>query len=118
MLLAGIFPAKQTHQKLVECSETSSSIILTHEKTPSKPASQRVPEKKIAKSYGDVTLVRERVGRYNWPSCATYSDLLLDLPHCQTANRCSRFGNPIFAITIARKLLTYDFKTVSDFSLF
>jgi hypothetical protein len=47
MLLAGIFPAKQTHQKLVECSETSSSIILTHEKTPSKPASQRVPEKKL-----------------------------------------------------------------------
>ncbi len=30
MLLADIFPAKQTQQKLVECSETSSSIIRTH----------------------------------------------------------------------------------------
>jgi hypothetical protein len=30
MLLAGIFPAKRTQQKLVECSETSSSIIRTH----------------------------------------------------------------------------------------
>jgi hypothetical protein len=30
MLLAGIFPAKQTHQKLVECAEISSSIMQTH----------------------------------------------------------------------------------------
>jgi hypothetical protein len=30
-LFAGIFPAKQTQQKLVECSEISSSIIQTHE---------------------------------------------------------------------------------------
>ncbi len=33
MLLAGIFPAKQTQQKLVECSEIPSSITQTH-KTP------------------------------------------------------------------------------------
>jgi hypothetical protein len=30
MLLAGIFPAKQTQQKLVECSEISSFINETH----------------------------------------------------------------------------------------
>jgi hypothetical protein len=29
MLLAGIFPAKRTQQKLVECSEISSFIIQT-----------------------------------------------------------------------------------------
>jgi hypothetical protein len=33
MLLAGIFPAKQTQQKLVERSEISSSIIQTHKNT-------------------------------------------------------------------------------------
>jgi hypothetical protein len=30
MLLAGIFPAKQTQQKVMECSEISSPIIQTH----------------------------------------------------------------------------------------
>jgi hypothetical protein len=33
MLLAGIFPAKQTQRKLVECSETSPFLIQTHKKT-------------------------------------------------------------------------------------
>ncbi len=58
MLLAGIFPAKRTQQKLVDCSEISSSIIQTH-KIPSKPItiSPLCSSKKKAKSYGDVTLV-------------------------------------------------------------
>jgi hypothetical protein len=59
MLLAGIFPAKQTQQKLVECSESSSSITQT-QKNPLEthnhfPAGFQ--QKNIAKSYGDVTLV-------------------------------------------------------------
>jgi hypothetical protein len=59
MLLARIFPEKQTQQKLVECSETSSSIIRTHKKKPLRthnyfPAGF---QQKKAESYGDVTLV-------------------------------------------------------------
>jgi hypothetical protein len=59
MFLAGIFPAKQTQQKVIECSEFSSSIIRTH-KTPLQthnyfPAGFQ--RKKIAKFYGDVSLV-------------------------------------------------------------
>jgi hypothetical protein len=34
MLLAGIFPAKRTQQKVMECSEISSPIIRTHKKNP------------------------------------------------------------------------------------
>jgi hypothetical protein len=59
MLLTGIFPAKQTQQELVECSEISSSIIQTHT-TPATPKNYIFllgSSKKIAKSYGDVTLV-------------------------------------------------------------
>jgi hypothetical protein len=58
MLLAGIFPAKQTQETLVECSEISSSIIQTH-KTPLQNHTY-IPagfQQKKAKSYGDVTLV-------------------------------------------------------------
>jgi hypothetical protein len=59
MLLAGIFAAKQTQQKVMECSEISSPRIQTH-KNPLQthnffPAGF---PKKIAKFYGDVTLVR------------------------------------------------------------
>ncbi len=59
MMLGGIFPAKQTKQKLVEGSETSSSIIQTL-KPPSKPITISLlgsSKRTIAKSYGDVTLV-------------------------------------------------------------
>jgi hypothetical protein len=59
MLLAGIFPAKQTPQKLVECSEISSSMIETHKK-PSEPITISLlgSSKKIANSYGDETVVK------------------------------------------------------------
>ncbi len=59
---AGIFPAKQTQPKLVECSEVSSSIIQTHNPRPSLPlqtynyfSAAGFQQKKIAKSYGNVT---------------------------------------------------------------
>jgi hypothetical protein len=58
MLLAGIFPAKRTRQKLVECPEfhlPKSEPI----ETPSETITISLLEssKKIAKYYGDVTLV-------------------------------------------------------------
>ncbi len=58
MLLAGIFPSKQTQQKLVECSEISSSIIQTH-KTPLQTHNNFPAgfQQKITKSYANVTLV-------------------------------------------------------------
>jgi hypothetical protein len=60
LLAAGIFPAKQTQQKLVECSEISSSVIQTH-KTPLPKTHNYLParfqQKKKAEFYGDVTLV-------------------------------------------------------------
>ncbi len=60
MLLAGIFPAKQTQQKLVECSEVSPFIFWTHKN--SLQTHNYVPagfqQIKIAKSYRDVTLVK------------------------------------------------------------
>jgi hypothetical protein len=59
MLLASIFPAKQTQQKVMECSEISSPIVRTH-KNPLR-AHNFFPagfHKKIAKFYGDVTLVK------------------------------------------------------------
>jgi hypothetical protein len=59
MLLAGILPAKQTQQKLVECSEISSSMIQTHNnhlRTHNDfPAGF---QQKLAEYYGDVTLVK------------------------------------------------------------
>jgi hypothetical protein len=58
MLLAGIFPAKRTQQKLVECSETPSSIIRTH-KNPLPTHyhfAAGFQQKEFAKYYGDVTL--------------------------------------------------------------
>ncbi len=59
MLLAGIFPAKYTQQKLVESSETSSSMIHQTHENPFQthkyfPAGF---QQENAKSYGDVTLV-------------------------------------------------------------
>jgi hypothetical protein len=58
MLLAGIFPAKQTQDKVMECSKISSSMIRIH-KTPLQthnyfPAGF---QQNIARFYGDVTLV-------------------------------------------------------------
>jgi hypothetical protein len=57
MLLAGIFTAKRTQQKLVECLETS-SIIQTHKK-PLRTHNYFLlgSSKKIAETYRDVTLV-------------------------------------------------------------
>ncbi len=61
MLLAGIFTAKQTQQKVMECSKIWSSIIRsepiqnplqTHNYFP-----DGFQQNKIAKFYGDVTLV-------------------------------------------------------------
>ncbi len=60
LLLAGIFPAKQTQQKLVECSEISSSVIRTH-KTPLQTHNYFPDgfQQKKTISYGDVTLVKD-----------------------------------------------------------
>ncbi len=72
ILLAGNFRAKQTQQKVMECSKVSSSIIQTHKKP--LQTHNYLPagfQKKKPKFYGNVTLVNEGVGLYKWELSVT-----------------------------------------------
>jgi hypothetical protein len=74
MLLAGIFPAKQTQQEVMECSKIASSIIRTHKKTPTEPITFFLlgSSKKNSNFYGDVTLVMLPLTGRTWNTMYFY----------------------------------------------